>query len=85
MLGLALTILAGIGNLICLIIVVMRMFSLEGTMKGLLGLFCGLYAYGWGWMNQREHNLMDVMYIWTISILLGIVANLMIDVTSVTY
>jgi hypothetical protein len=82
MLGLVFATISGIGSLICLIIVLRKLFSHEGTVQGLLGLFCALYAYAWGWMNEREHNLMDVMFLWTISILLGIIANLMVDVTS---
>ena len=79
MLGVIFAIVSGLGSLICMIIVLRKLFSQEGTLKGLLGLFCALYAYAWGWINQREHHLMDVMFIWTISILLGIVANLMVD------
>ena len=84
MLGLALSIVSGIGNLVCLIIVLMKLFSQEGTLKGIFGLFCGLYAYAWGWINQKEHNLMDVMFLWTIALLLGFVARLLLDGTTLS-
>jgi hypothetical protein len=65
-----------------MIIVLRKLFAQEGTMKGLLGLFCALYAYAWGWIHQGEENLMDVMFLWTIAILLGVVANLMVGTPS---
>jgi hypothetical protein len=65
-----------------MIIVLRKLFSKEGALKGFIGLFCALYAYVWGWMNQGEEDLMDVMFIWTISILLGLVANLMVSTAS---
>ena len=82
MLSLVFSLIAGVGSLICLIVVLMKLFSQEGTMKGFLGLLCALYAYAWGWIHQDDQNLMDVMFIWTICILLGIVANLMSGATS---
>jgi hypothetical protein len=85
MLGLVLSIASGIGSLVCMIIVLMKLFSQEGTLKGILGLFCALYAYAWGWINQKEHNLMDVMFIWTISIMLGMVARLLLDTSSLSF
>jgi len=81
-LGVVLGVLSGIGSLVCLIIVLSKMFSQAGTMQGLLGLFCALYAYAWGWIHQKEHELMDVMFLWTIAVLMGFVANLMLDVNS---
>jgi hypothetical protein len=68
---------SGLGSFICLIIVLRKLFAQEGTVKGLLGLFCALYAYAWGWVNLGEQELMDVMFLWTIAMLLGVVANLM--------
>jgi hypothetical protein len=85
MLGLLFTVLSGLGTLICMIIVLRKLFSQEGTLKGFIGLFCALYAYVWGWMNQGEQDLMDVMFIWTISILLGVVANLMTSTSSISW
>ena len=82
MLGLVFAVLSGLGTLICTIIVLRKLFSKEGAMKGFIGLFCALYAYVWGWMNQGEEDLMDVMFIWTISMLLGLVANLMVNPAS---
>ena len=82
MLGLVFAVLSGLGTLICMIIVLRKLFSQEGTLKGFIGLFCALYAYVWGWMNQGEEDLMDVMFIWTISMLLGLVANLMVNPAS---
>jgi hypothetical protein len=44
----------------------------ESVLKGLLGLICGLYAFIWGWMNAGA-GLRNIMLIWTILILVGII------------
>jgi hypothetical protein len=82
MVGVVFGIISGIVSIVCMIVVLRKMFSESGTLQGLLGLFCALYAYAWGWIHQDDQNLMDVMFIWTISILLGIVANLMMGESS---
>jgi len=76
LMGLAM--LSGIGSLICLIVVLIKMFSAD-TMKGVFGLICGLYAFIWGWQNKSD-GLDTVMPIWTLCILVGIGVNVAIRV-----
>ena len=61
------------------IAVVIKMFQKEGLLKGLLGLFCLLYAFIWGWQNTNETSLglpvKTWMYIWTGAWVLGIILN----------
>jgi hypothetical protein len=61
---------AGLGLFVCQIIVVIKMAQTEGALKAVLGFFCGLYAYIWGWMNSNKLNLRMIMLIWTASIVL---------------
>jgi hypothetical protein len=70
-----LLILTGIGSLICLIIVLTKLFPEEGVGKGILGIICGLYTFFWGWQNKDQHNLQTVMIIWTILFVLSILLN----------
>jgi hypothetical protein len=61
--------LLGLANLICYIIVLVKLFNDKGVLHGVLGLLCGVYAFIWGWMNVSRQNLMFVMIAWTLLIL----------------
>ncbi len=71
----ALSILFSIVSLICLIYVVIKMFSEKGALHGILGLICGLYALIWGWQNADRLDMRNVMMAWTAAIILGIVVG----------
>ena len=73
-----LAILAGIGNLICFIIVLIKLFQQKGALHGILGLICGIYTFIWGWINAARLNIKNIMLIWTVLILLGIVFNVLL-------
>ena len=64
-----------LGCLICLVIVLIKLFQNEGVLKGILGLICGLYTFIWGWMNATKLNIKNIMIIWTILLILTIVIN----------
>jgi hypothetical protein len=64
-------------SLVCWIMVLLKMFPAEGTLKGILAIICGLYAFIWGWMNASKFNLRNIMLIWTVAIVASVVANLM--------
>lgn len=59
------------------IVVLVKLFQMEGFLKGLLGFICMLYTYIWGWMNigREELKLKTWMYVWTGAIVLGIALN----------
>jgi hypothetical protein len=76
MLGI-LAMLVGLGCLVCLIIVLIKLFQTEGALKGILGLICGLYTFIWGWMNATKLNIKNIMMIWTLLIIVAIVLNFM--------
>jgi hypothetical protein len=60
------------------IVVLIRLFQIEGLLKGILGLICMLYTFIWGWMNvkREELQLKTWMYLWTGAIVLGVILNL---------
>ena len=58
--------LAGLGNLVCLIIVLTKLFPAEGPLKGVFGIICGIYTFVWGWMNADQYNIRKIMQIWTV-------------------
>ena len=59
------------------IVVLIKLFQMEGVLKGILGLICMLYTYIWGWGKVKDPalNLKNWMYIWTGAIVLGIILN----------
>lgn len=68
-----LNIVVSLGSLICFIIVLVKMFQNAGVLQGILGLICGLWCFIWGWMNAGKLGIKNIMLIWTVLILLGIV------------
>jgi hypothetical protein len=67
---------AGITSLICLIMVLIKMFQRAGAGLGIVGIItCGIAAYIWGWMKAKELNLTKIMLIWTAAIVVSVIAN----------
>jgi hypothetical protein len=66
---------ASIVSLVCWIMVLIKMFPAEGALKGILAIICGLYAFIWGWMNATRFNLKTIMLVWTVAILISVIAN----------
>ena len=65
---------AGLASLACWIIVLVKMFKTqESPLMGIIGIFCGIWAYIWGWINAGKFGLSKVMLIWTVSIVLSLV------------
>jgi hypothetical protein len=60
------------------IVVLIKLFQVEGVLKGILGLICMLYTFIWGWMkvNNPALNIKNWMYIWTAAVVVGIILNL---------
>lgn len=73
---------AGIGSLVCWIIILIEMFQKDTVIVGILGIICGLWAFIWGWMNVPKHGKRQIMQIWTACILAGIVLNVLATVMS---
>ena len=73
-----LTLVTGIGSLVCWIISLVKIFPDKesgGILKGIIGIICGIYAFCWGWKHNQKHNLKKVMIVWTVCIVLGIILN----------
>jgi hypothetical protein len=64
-----------LGCIICFIMVLIKLFQDKGALHGILGLICSLYTFIWGWMNASRLNIRNIMIIWTLLLLLGIVVN----------
>lgn len=62
-----------LGCIICFIIVLIKLFQENGVLHGILGLICSLYTFIWGWINAGRLNIRNIMMIWTVLILIGMV------------
>jgi len=69
------TYILGIISLVCDVMVLIPLFKKEGVLKGILAVICGLYSFIWGWMHAKDESLklQNVMYVWTIVIVLQII------------
>jgi hypothetical protein len=63
--GLAILSIGGIGSFICWIMILIKMFQNEKPLLGILGIFCGLWAFIWGWMKSSSLGLKKTMMIWS--------------------
>ena len=70
-----LAVVVGIGSLICWIMVLIKLFQEKGVLHGILGIICALYPFIWGWMNAGRLNIKNVMIVWSVCIVLGIILN----------
>jgi hypothetical protein len=75
---------AGLGALVCFILVIVKMFQQGATGLAIacivLAFCCGigfLIAFIYGWMKSGEWNLRNVMLIWTVCIVLSVIGNIM--------
>lgn len=71
-------ILTGLVSLGCLIFVLTKLFPAKGPGWGIFGIICGIYTFIWGWQNANNYeNMRNVMIVWTVAIVLGIIFNMM--------
>ena len=68
-------IIVGIGSLICWIMVLIKLFQEKGVLHGILGIICALYPFIWGWIHVNRLNIRNVMIVWTICVVLGVILN----------
>lgn len=67
---------AGIGSLICFIIVLIKQFQNAGVVHGIIGIItCGIWTFIWGWLNAGKLNIRNIMLIWTVLWILAIALN----------
>jgi hypothetical protein len=78
--GMTLLAVGGIGSLVCWIMVLIKMFQNEKPLIGILGIFCGLWTFIWGWMKSSTLGLKKIMMIWSACIVLSIVGNILYGV-----
>ena len=68
-------IIAGIGSLVCWILILIKLFQEKGVLHGILGIICAIYPFIWGWINVGRLDAKNIMIAWTVCIILGMLLN----------
>jgi hypothetical protein len=58
-----------VANLVCIVlffIVLVKLFKNEGALKGILGFFCSIYTFIWGWMKHKQLGMTKIMATWSV-------------------
>lgn len=63
-------------SLVCWIMILIKIFKTNVGL-GILGLICGLFTFIYGWVKVKEFDCKKVMLIWTIAMVVGIIANVL--------
>lgn len=72
-----LAMLVGLASFVCFIIVLIRQFRDGGVLHGVIGIItCGIWTFIWGWLNAGRLNIRNIMLIWTVLIVIGVVLNI---------
>jgi hypothetical protein len=84
LIGTALEAIAGLVSLVCFILVLVKMFQSGQTGLGIacivLTFCCGigpLIAFIFGWMRSADWNIRNIMVIWTVCWIIGIIGAIM--------
>jgi hypothetical protein len=70
-----LSLVIGIGSLVCWIIVLVKIFQSGNILMGILGI-CPLVAFIYGWVKNEELGIRQIMTVWTILIIAGFIVNI---------
>jgi hypothetical protein len=70
-----LAVIAGLTSLVCFILVLIKLFQEKGVLHGILGIICSLYPFIWGWIHATRLDIRNIMIIWSIAIVVGMIAN----------
>ncbi len=65
----------GFANLVCMVLVLIKIFDKEGLGRGVLALICGLYAFIWGWQNATRYEFQKLMTVWSVLLTLSVIVN----------
>ncbi|HEY6726734.1 MAG TPA: hypothetical protein VI197_22025 [Polyangiaceae bacterium] len=65
--------LLGLVSFVLAIMVLIKLYNAEGAGQMLLGLFCGLYLFIWGWQNADRLGFAKEMRAWKLCLLAQLV------------
>jgi hypothetical protein len=73
-----LALVCSVASFVCFIIVLIKQFQEGGALHGIIGIItCGIWTFIWGWMNAGRLNIKNIMMIWSLLIVVGIILNVL--------
>jgi hypothetical protein len=60
--------LCDLGDFVCFVLVVIKLFQQKGTVHGILGIICFVYPFVWGWVEAGKLKIQNLMIIWSVMI-----------------
>jgi hypothetical protein len=73
---------AGLGELVCFILLLVQMFQRRETTMAIVCIvlvFCcgigGLLCFIYGWIKHRDWRITNIMYVWTACVVLSIIGG----------
>ena len=63
-------------NIMCFVLFIMvlvKLFKNEGALKGILGFFCSIYTFIWGWLKHKQLGMTKLMATWSILTVAGMI------------
>lgn len=64
--------LIGLASIVCWVMVLIKIFK-DNVGLGVLGIFCQLFVFVYGWVKAKEYQVQKVMMAWTIITVAGII------------
>lgn len=64
--------LIAIGSLVCDILVIVKIFQANEIGLGILGIFCPLFTFIYGWIKATPWRIRPIMLLWTCLIIINI-------------
>jgi hypothetical protein len=58
---------------VCFILALIQLFKHAGVGLGILGIFCSIFTFIWGWVNAKKYGFTTLMIVWTILIAISFV------------
>ena len=71
--GAVLQLVLAVLSLGCLVYVLLKLASEKSALHAVLGFLFPIYPFGWGWLNGRRLEILDVMAFWTAITLMALV------------
>ena len=75
-----------LGCLICWIMVLIKQFQIAGPIHGIIGIItCGIWTFIWGWMNADSAGIKNIMMIWSLLAVIGLVLRFAFGAGAMAY
>jgi hypothetical protein len=72
---LPIVVVCGVIELVCWIMVLVKIFQSGSIGLGILGIICPLFAFIYGWMKVDEFGIRNIMLTWSVCFGIGIALN----------